>query len=629
MAALKKLDKAQREELWRNAKWHLERGHKLKSFNFVPSENKSDHYKNLGAHKPMSRDALKDNILSGKHQAVYWMLERGDGILVVDVDDHDGSGAGFKEQAKLTEQGALPPTRVIASGGGGFHHIYEGYSRDNFPLRSTPAIQYLDNTGLIIAGSMHKTQKQVYRVHNDIEPAQFPKKLFEVAGISGLVPKGTAGAEDWELLLDKEDLGNLINYLRTTEPPESRDEWVRCLYSARNITLRAGGRLDPVAEELMEWCARGANYHEGGDAHGIRTIFYSDDPKKRAGFGIWQELKKRQENTFDDGLFLPLFDENEGAVFVEPLVEDIIGLGATSLMVASENVGKSALAVDLCHKLVTGQTWGGKRVHPGLGQIRALYCAFEGINSVRMRFRQFNRAELDGAVDLLDTTQIPQALATAEARQGVFEAIKLHVEEYGNYHLIVVDTLAEATPGLDENSTDLGAVISWTKQVATMAGGHCLVIHHRAKASQGSRGHTSVPGAADTIFLVDPDPKDDAAAILRISKQRDFPTKGLKLRFEIGCHEFPQKNVFGSPYTVPVVEYTSEFAYDVDGPTARERIVEYIAGEPNGEFSGSQKALAELLEVSQKTVSRKLADLVADGELQKIGKTYKFLLPKE
>ena len=83
--------------------------------------------------------------------------------------------------------------------------------------------------------------------------------------------------------------------------------------------------------------------------------------------------------------------------------------------------------------------------------------------------------------------------------------------------LIVVDTVARALAGGNENSPDdMGALVRNADMLRIVSGAHVMVIHHIGKdPSRGARGHTSLKAAVDTELEI-------ADHAVRVTKQRDM-----------------------------------------------------------------------------------------------------------
>lgn len=86
--------------------------------------------------------------------------------------------------------------------------------------------------------------------------------------------------------------------------------------------------------------------------------------------------------------------------------------------------------------------------------------------------------------------------------------------------VIVIDTLAQAAPGLDENSgKDMSILISAAKTLQRKTGGLVLLVHHTGKdATRGLRGHSSLFAALDIAIEVT---RDGSRRTWSLAKSKD------------------------------------------------------------------------------------------------------------
>jgi hypothetical protein len=91
--------------------------------------------------------------------------------------------------------------------------------------------------------------------------------------------------------------------------------------------------------------------------------------------------------------------------------------------------------------------------------------------------------------------------------------------------LIIIDTLARAMAGGDENSgQDMGKAVGTIDAIRAITSAHVCIIHHCGKdAARGARGHSSLRAAMDTEIEVI-HPEGDKYRTVTIVKQRDLPT---------------------------------------------------------------------------------------------------------
>lgn len=118
--------------------------------------------------------------------------------------------------------------------------------------------------------------------------------------------------------------------------------------------------------------------------------------------------------------------------------------------------------------------------------------------------------------------------------------------------LIVIDTLAMAFPGLEENSAEAMSRVVAVARSLTKFGAAVLLIHHDTKAEGGTpRGHSVLNGALDMAMQVTQDEKGIVRG--KLTKNRNGPCD-LDIAFRIGVVEIgtdddgePQKSAVCEP----------------------------------------------------------------------------------
>jgi hypothetical protein len=184
------------------------------------------------------------------------------------------------------------------------------------------------------------------------------------------------------------------------------------------------------------------------------------------------------------------------------------------------------------------------------------------------------------ALNLLD----PEADASA-----VIDTMKAVSERFGMAPtLIVVDTLARAIAGGNENSSeDMGALVRNGDLIRQATGAHLAWIHHSGKdQAKGARGHSSLRAATDTEIEV---VATGAARQASVTKQRDMECGGafgftLKV-VELGA------NRRGKAVTSCIVEVGDE--HTPGGVPARRRL--------KGQKQRALEVLADLIASSGRT----------------------------
>jgi hypothetical protein len=113
--------------------------------------------------------------------------------------------------------------------------------------------------------------------------------------------------------------------------------------------------------------------------------------------------------------------------------------------------------------------------------------------------------------------------------------------------LVVIDTLATATAGADENSgKDMGVVLANIARIADETGAHVALVHHMNSDGRKLRGHTSIYANVDQVILVESDPETKIRTAT-LDKQKD-DEDGIKIRFAlasipIGYNDRTQRDI--------------------------------------------------------------------------------------
>ncbi len=225
------------------------------------------------------------------------------------------------------------------------------------------------------------------------------------------------------------------------------------------------------------------------------------------------------------------------------LIKGWFDKGMVSVLYGPSNVGKTFLALDIAHAVSSGKSWGGCRVR----QAPVMYVAAEGGAGINARIAaldspQFWLCPLDVSFQNHegDATALAGAINEMEATHGPFG-------------MIIIDTVAKAMSGADENSSvDMGHFIKCIETLKAKTTAHIMLVHHTGKDSgKGARGHSSLRAAVDTEIELT---KEDSNPVIeaKATKQRDMETgKVFAYRLQevnLGTDED------GDPVTTCVVE---------------------------------------------------------------------------
>jgi len=176
---------------------------------------------------------------------------------------------------------------------------------------------------------------------------------------------------------------------------------------------------------------------------------------------------------------------------------------------------KSFLTASWAMHIATGLDWCGHQVEPG----PVIYLASEGAHGFGNRITAWEARHdynLPNRGEWAPITWLPLAVSLGNAAWG--EALGKYAAELGAA-LIVVDTRARNTVGLDENSAkDMGTVVEHLDHARSLSGSCVLLVHHSNAMGDKSRGSTAVEGAVDTELSAK---KVDGVVTIRLEKQKN------------------------------------------------------------------------------------------------------------
>jgi hypothetical protein len=181
------------------------------------------------------------------------------------------------------------------------------------------------------------------------------------------------------------------------------------------------------------------------------------------------------------------------------LVEGLIPETGLVIPFGPPKSGKSFLVMSFCLHIADGRDWFGMPVKQGA----VVYIAGEGVGGMSIRLRAM-RLRYDIPVDA-PMWIVPRAV-NFQLKDEVDALIKLIRETVGTWPVaaVVIDTLARAMPGADENSAqEVGLVIAACDRVRDEFGCAVVPVHHTGKdIARGARGTSALRGALDTALEI-------------------------------------------------------------------------------------------------------------------------------
>jgi hypothetical protein len=187
------------------------------------------------------------------------------------------------------------------------------------------------------------------------------------------------------------------------------------------------------------------------------------------------------------------------------VVKRLIAPGNVCALLGQPGAGKSTLAPYIAYAVAQGRPVFGLRTTAG----RSLIVAAEDLTGTQKRLGalglRYGHTD-DCAVVESGNLRDPDNRARLAATVVEFRPA-----------LIVLDTVAAAFAGMEENgSQDMGEVVELARKLAA-TGAAVLLVHHPAKqGGDGSaRGHGSLQGTLDMVLALAPDDVTDADTIVR------------------------------------------------------------------------------------------------------------------
>lgn len=160
--------------------------------------------------------------------------------------------------------------------------------------------------------------------------------------------------------------------------------------------------------------------------------------------------------------------------------------------------GKTFLAMDLIFGLASGlRSWFGLRMNPA----PVIYVPLEGHGGIKRRIQAWQN---DKSRELGESIMVWEGGFRLDEQRGIDELSEDANALYGRGSVIVIDTLAQAMAGFDENnSAEMGAAIAGAQSLAVQVDGLVILVHHSGKdAKRGMRGHSSLLAALDASIEV-------------------------------------------------------------------------------------------------------------------------------
>lgn len=193
------------------------------------------------------------------------------------------------------------------------------------------------------------------------------------------------------------------------------------------------------------------------------------------------------------------------------IIKGLLPQAGLGVIYGESGSGKSFLVLDMMLAITRGTSWRQRRVVRGA----VAYVVAEGAGGFRGRLQAYSHhiaADLGPFFVLGDAPNIVE-------RKTIDDLIA-SLLALGPVSVIVLDTLAQVTPGANENSgEDMGLALANCRRIHQATGALVLLVHHSGKdATRGARGWSGLKAAADVELEV---LRADDQRAVRVTKQKD------------------------------------------------------------------------------------------------------------
>ena len=417
------------------------------------------------------------------------------GMIVIDVDVNKG---GDDSLALLEMTYDLPQTLTTRTPTGGRHLYYRSaVAVPNGVDTLGAGLDVRSDRGYVVAPGSEVDAGR-YRFEQDCPVADAPEWLVQKLGT--ITPKTSTTSEpvqDAPVDVVERAREWLAKQPGAVEGEGGDAQTFKVICALRDL----GPSADQAGELLAEWndrCSPPWSLDELGDKitnaytyaqneAGVRAALPDDFPVVDAPPATPRKpTKVARLSQFANR-------ESKGAGY---LAKGLLQKASYAIAYGPPGGGKTFTLLDLAYHIAAGKDWMGHKVHGG----PVLYLPFEGGGGLVKRAQALRQKYGDADVPFF----IASASFNLREQAGRKELGAIIADLPEKPVLIVIDTLARALMGGDENSAqDVGAFNSAIAALIESTGACVLVVHHSGKnQNAGARGSSALLGAIDTELMI-------------------------------------------------------------------------------------------------------------------------------
>lgn len=176
----------------------------------------------------------------------------------------------------------------------------------------------------------------------------------------------------------------------------------------------------------------------------------------------------------------------------QPLINGVLDLDTTAWLIGESGSYKSFVGLDFAAHVGLGRPWRGHDVHQG----DVLYVVAEGARGMRLRVDAWEREH----GPMKGVRFLPMPVQANGPHWPVLVEVCRRVAP----SLVIIDTQARVTLGLDENSnSDMSTYVERVDEIRRATGACVLTVHHLGRNGKNARGASALDGAQDAELRVE------------------------------------------------------------------------------------------------------------------------------
>jgi hypothetical protein len=321
--------------------------------------------------------------------------------------------------------------------------------------------------------------------------------------------------------------------LSKLDPDMPRAEWLRVAAALRH---QFSDDSEQGYEIFDDWSSKGESKYDGPESTRKLWDSLEANPTDRRPITLASLIPMAQENGWvaprpkqqqapqSEGSVKPFSfthsSSTEPCLVSFDFIENVLIDASSVVIYGPSNLGKTAFALDLAAQVARGGLY---RDTLAVEQGAVLYVTLEGAKLFANRVSALRReGKLPDDAPFF-WTAIEFNILSDEDPRRLIETIREVEREAGtSFKFVVIDTLARAMAGHDENSNEeMGKVAKNADRIQRATESCVALIHHTGKdASKGGRGGYSLKCAIDTEIELAAG--EDGKTVVTVTKQREL-----------------------------------------------------------------------------------------------------------